>query len=255
MNYSKIAILSTAVLMLNACSPGMKMDKNSYKKGNASDVILITPALVQKLNINHKNNPIYKVGRQDVLAVKVWGDDNLSTIGGNNNLNQRDNGLIVQNSGEIFYPYIGNVKVAGKSIEQIRILLTKKLSKYINNPQISVNVGEYHSKRVHIMGEVQRPKTYAITSTPMSLLDAILLGGINSTTADTKHIYVIRRLVESQTTIYQFNGESAETTILAGQFYLKPNDVVFIAPAGVVSWNRVISNILPSAALTSSVTK
>lgn len=255
MNFSKIVILSTVVLMmLNACSPGMKMDKNTYN-GDMPNVIFITPALVKKLNINHKNNPIYKVGRQDVLAVKVWGDSNLSTIGDDKNLNQRTNGLIVQNSGEIFYPYIGNVKVVDKSIEQIRILLTKKLSKYINNPQISVNIGEYRSKRVYIMGEVQRPKTYAITNTPMSLLDAILLGGINNATADTEQIYVIRRLAKSKTTIYQFNGEFAGTTLLAGQFYLKPNDVVFIAPAGVVSWNRVISNILPSAALTSSVAK
>ncbi len=248
MNYSKIVILFTAVLILNACSPGMKMDKNIYD-GDMSDTILITPALVKKLNANHENNPIYKIGRQDVLTVKVWGNDNLSTIDGDKNKNRKANGLIVQNSGEIFYPYIGNVKVIDKSIEQIRILLTKKLSKYINDPQISVSVSEYHSKRVHIMGEVQRPKTYAITNTPMSLLDATLLGGINNATADTQQIYIIRRLDKNKPTIYQFNGESADTMLLAGQFYLKPNDVVFIAPAGVASWNRVISNILPSANL------
>ncbi|MDC9715505.1 MAG: polysaccharide biosynthesis/export family protein [Gammaproteobacteria bacterium] len=246
MNFLKIILLFIVSTILSACFPGMKMDKNIYDDG-ASDAILITPELVKKLNFNHNNNPIYKVGRQDVLMVKVWGDEDLSTIGGNKNSNQGADGLTVQNNGVIFYPYIGNVKVMGKSIEQIRILLTQKLSKYITNPQISVSVSEYHSKRVHIMGEVLKPKTYAITNTPMSLLDAILLGGINNTTADTQQIYVIRRLKKGKSTVYQFNGEYADRMLLAGQFYLKPNDVVFVAPAGVASWNRVISNILPSA--------
>ncbi|BAS67704.1 MAG: hypothetical protein DSY43_03950 [Gammaproteobacteria bacterium] len=248
MHYLKLTILFAATLILTACSPGMKMDKNIYD-GDMSDTILITPDLVKKLNVNHKNNPIYKVGRQDVLSVKVWGDEGLSAVNDNKNANQKVDDLIVQNSGEIFYPYIGNIKVIGKSIEQIRILLTQKLSKYITNPQISVSVSQYHSKRVHIMGEVRRPKTYVITNVPMSLLDATLLGGIDNATADTQQIYVIRRFKKDKPKIYQFNGEFADTMLLAGQFYLKPNDVVFIAPAGVASWNRVISNILPSANL------
>jgi len=252
MNRLGAIILLTIALMLNACSPGIKMDKNIYD-GGASDVILITPALVKKLNINRINNPIYKVGRRDILKIKVWGDENLSTVNNGKNTNIDIGGLIVQNSGMIFYPYIGNVKVIGKSIEQIRILLTQKFSKYITDPQISVNVSEYRSKRVYIMGEVQRPKTYAITNTPMSLLDAMLLGSIDNTTADPQQIYVIRRLEKVKTIIYQFNGESADTMLLAGQFYLKPNDVVFVAPIGVASWNRVISKIFPSTTLNKNI--
>lgn len=254
MNYLKIVTLLGVATMLNACSPGMKMDKNIYDEGT-TDVILITPALVKKLNVNHESNPIYKVGRQDVLLVKVWGNEDLGVVN-SKNANQKIDGLIVHNNGMIFYPYIGNVQVIGKSTEQIRLLLTQKLSKYITDPQISVSIGEYHSKRIHIMGEVQRPKTYAITNMPMSLLDATLLGGIDNTTADLQKIHVIRRTEKTNKPIvYQFNGESADTMPLAGQFYLKPNDVVFIAPAGVTSWNRVVSNILPSANLKASASK
>jgi polysaccharide export outer membrane protein len=53
--------------------------------------------------------------------------------------------------------------------------------------------------------------------------------------------------------IYRFDGGSADAMLLAGQFYLNTNDVVFVAPAGVVSWNRVISNILPSIGLGSQL--
>jgi len=81
-----------------------------------------------------------------------------------------------------------------------------------------------------------------------------MLGGVNNQTADTEQIFVIRRAsanngAVAKPVIYRFNGGSADAMLLAGQFYLNANDVVFIAPAGVVSWNRMISNLLPSAGL------
>jgi protein involved in polysaccharide export with SLBB domain len=258
---NKVLILPIVLGLLSACSPGMKMDESSHLRGTFSTqesqktgTILITPSILAKMNVGHIKKPTYLVGEQDILMVKVWGDADLSTGVNVKNNDARADGLVVQNNGTIFYPYVGNVAVAGKSIEQIRILLTEKLSKYINDPQISVGISEYRSKRVHVMGEVRKPGTYPITDTPMSMLDVTMLGAINNRTADTEQIFVIRRAKTSngeiaKPVIYRFNAGSADAMLLAGQFYLKADDVVFVAPAGVVSWNRVISNILPSAGL------
>jgi protein involved in polysaccharide export with SLBB domain len=239
----------------------MQMDENSRLRGafgtqesDKPDTLLITSALVAQMNVNHVNNPTYKVGIQDVLMVRVWGDSGLSTGGETKDTDKKSDGLVVQNNGTIFYPFVGNIKVESKSIEEIRVLLTEKLSKYITDPQISVGVREYRSKRVHIMGEVKKPGTYPITDTPMSILDVMMLGGINNRTADTEQIFVLRRAsadngAVAKPVIYRFDGGSADAMLLAGQFYLNANDVVFIAPAEVVSWNRVISNILPSVGM------
>lgn len=260
-NKAKLLILHLVLGLLSACSPGMKMDESSYLRGTFStqenqkpDTILITPSILAKMNVGHIKKPTYLVGEQDILMVKVWGDADLSTGANVKNNDARADGLVVQNNGTIFYPYVGNVAVAGKSIEQIRILLTEKLSKYINDPQISVSVSEYRSKRVHVMGEVRKPGTYPITDTPMSMLDVTMLGGINNRTADTEQIFVIRRAKTNngeiaKPVIYRFDAGSADAMLLAGQFYLNADDVVFVAPAGVVSWNRVISNILPTTGL------
>jgi len=253
----KLIISVVSIALLTSCSPGMKMNDNEYSEAqNETDpnAILITSALVTEMNVIHVNNPIYKIGVQDVLMVRVWGDAGLSTVIETKGADKKADGLVVQNNGTIFYPYVGNIKVEGKSVEEIRVLLTEKLSKYITDPQISVGVSEYRSKRVHIMGEVRKPGTYPITDTPMSILDAMMLGGINNSTADTEQIFVIRRVstdngAVAKPMIYRFNGGSADTMLLAGQFYLNTNDVVFVAPAGVVSWNRVISNILPSVGM------
>ena len=261
MNQLKILGVLSILSLLVGCAPGMQMDENSRLRGAFStqesdkpDTLLITPALVAQMNVNQANNSTYKVGAQDVLMVRVWGDASLSSDGKTKGADKKSDGLVVQNNGTIFYPYVGNIEVAGKSIETIRALLTEKLSKYITDPQISVGVSEYRSKRVHIMGEVRKPGTYPITDTPMSILDVAMLGGINNRTADTGQIFVIRRASAGNGTvakpvIYRFDGGSADAMLLAGQFYLNANDVVFVAPAGVVSWNRVISNILPSVGM------
>ena len=239
----------------------MKMDEDSHLRGAFSTqekpnqhVVLITSELVAKMNVNRDNSPVYKVGVQDVLSIKIWNDVGLSADVAKQGVMNKTDGLVVQNDGTIFYPYVGNIAVSGKSVEEIRVLLTDKLSQYITAPQVSVGVREYHSKRIHIMGEVQKPGTYPITNISMSILDVAMLGGINNRTADTGQIYIMRRARSNNNpidrpVIYRFNGGSAESMLLAGQFYLQENDVVFVAPAGVVSWNRVISNILPSVGL------
>jgi polysaccharide export outer membrane protein len=243
------------------------MDENSNLRGAFStqekanqNVILITPALIEEMNASHVNNPVYLVGRQDILKVKRWGDVGLintfavEATGTGTGVEE----LIVQNDGTVYYPYAGNVAVAGKSVEQIRILITDKLRKYITEPQVGVSVSKYRSKRVNIMGEVNNPGTYPISDTPMSILDVAMLANINNRTANTEQIYIIRRAKMNNSAmvkpiIYRFDGGSAETMSLAGQFYLNTDDVVFVAPAGVVSWNRVITNILPSLGLSSTL--
>ena len=127
MNQLKIMGVLSILSLLVGCAPGMQMDENSRLRGAFStqesdkpDTLLITPALVAQMNVNHVNNPTYKVGVQDVLMVRVWGDAGLS-MGGET---KDSDGLVVQNNGTIFYPYVGNIEVAGKSIEQIRALLT-----------------------------------------------------------------------------------------------------------------------------------
>lgn len=256
---TKVFVLLVTLNLLSACSPGMKMYENNYirdalnsQQKNKLDVILITPELLANINTNHVKKPTYLVGEQDVLSIRVWGGVDLNT-NVQTSYTQTDV-FVVQNDGTIFYPYIGNIVVANKSIEQIRLLLTKGLSKYVNNPQISIDISEYYSKRVHVMGEVKNPGIYPITSTPMSILDAILLGGINNATVNAERIFVIRQKKADPSQIYKpeiyrFNGESADTLLLAGMFYLQDSDVVFLAPAGVILWNRVISNILPSIGL------
>jgi len=114
----------------------------------------------------------YQVGPRDVLAVSVWDHPELSSPE-RQDATAEANGYLVSEDGTIFYPYIGSVKVADLTIEQIRAKLTELLAAEIQSPQLDVSVAAYRSKTVFIAGEVASPGLQPITDLPLTILDAI----------------------------------------------------------------------------------
>jgi polysaccharide export outer membrane protein len=94
--------------------------------------------------------------------------------------------------GTIFFPYLGRVKVAGLTTEQVRLDLTKRLARTIRDPQVDVRVMQYRSQQVQITGELKNPGTFALNDVPLTLVDAVARAGGTLTTADTGHVHLTR---------------------------------------------------------------
>ena len=107
----------------------------------------------------------YRVGPKDVLKVTVWGHEDLSRL------------VVVGADGTFQFPLVGDVRVAGLTPGGIEGLLRDLLGKdYLVNPQVSVSVQEYRSQRVLVLGEVEKPGTYAMTGLT-TLLDVLSQAG------------------------------------------------------------------------------
>ena len=120
----------------------------------------------------------YVVGPQDVLAITVWDQADLSLK------------LTVEADGTFNFPFIGRVRAGGLTLRAIETELKKKLADgYFKNPQLTVSVETYRSQRVFIVGEVRVPGTYTLAG-DMSLIEALSRAGSTTQAASTEAIIV-----------------------------------------------------------------
>jgi len=135
--------------------------------------------LVQAAAPSQSSNPSYVVGPSDVLAVRVFDEPQLSDK------------FTVDTDGSITYSLVGRVMVGGKTVREIEEHLTKLLSDgFLNRPRVSVEVAQYRSRSIFVLGEVRTPGKYQIDSA-VTLLEVIANAG--SLTAAAGDTIIVRR--------------------------------------------------------------
>lgn len=204
----------------------------------------------------------YRIGVYDNLHIIVWGHPELSTVatapivsGGATNGTSSSNSMntpltssaiIVQVDGKIFFPYAGNVYVEGLTVSEVQEKIAHRLSEYVRNPQITVQVAKFRNRNVFVLGEVKDPGQQPITDKPLTVMEAIsVAGGIDTNSADPSHIYVIRGSYQSPD-VYWLDMRTPQSLIIAEKFPLQENDIVYISSAVLTGVNRSLNQILPS---------
>lgn len=123
-------------------------------------------------------NSSYVIGPDDVLAISVWKEPELTGT------------LPVRADGMISLPLLNDVQAAGLTPMQLAAAITEKLKKYVADPRVNVTVTAMNSQRIYLMGEVLRSGT--LTLLPgMTVLQALASAGFTPF-ANTKAIYILR---------------------------------------------------------------
>lgn len=141
----------------------------------------------------------YTIGESDVIGIIVYDHPELLPNAGSVISQQADPtgvsaapGFIVDSSGEIFFPYIGRVKVLGLTQTEAAQLITQRLSAYIKDPQVTVRIQAFRSKRVYVEGQVRVPGMQIFTDVPMTLPEAINRAGGLTPLGDRSEILLTR---------------------------------------------------------------
>lgn len=134
----------------------------------------------------------------------------------------------VSSKGDISFPKLGEIHVAGMTLEDLKDYLKKSISKYIENPDINVRFAEF---KISVAGEVLQPGRYDITGTRFSLLDALAAAGDLTPYGERSNVLLIRE-ENGERKFVHLDLNSSET-LKSPYFYLKQNDYIYVAPNDV----------------------
>nr|WP_116218995.1 polysaccharide biosynthesis/export family protein [Allomuricauda sp.] len=132
---------------------------------------------------------------------------------------------LVDKDGEIDFPVIGKIKVAGLSPSETRDLLREKLKDYLKDPIINIRIRNF---TVTVLGAVNRPGTYRIDGEQTSILEALGLAGDINIKGRRDNIMVIRDF--NGTKVYNRINLNGKNALKSPVYYLTQNDVVYVEP-------------------------
>ena len=255
----KLSVISTAVLLCScgaSIMPGMQnLNTASMRKYVVQERIHVQPTLIpispsliadQRVSRYH-----YHVAPADVLHITVWKhpefqlDAQTASITSGTQGAAGQSGYLVDANGQIYFPLLGYVNVANKTVDKIRVDISQRLEKYVPNPQVNVRVSDFRGQKVYILGEVEKTGFLPITDQNLTIADALALSGwINSKAADPSNIYVIR-WDYTHPQIFWLDAKTPDKLLLAERFSLQPKDILFVSAAPIAQINRALDLLLP----------
>ncbi|MDX5434711.1 MAG: polysaccharide biosynthesis/export family protein [Halomonas sp.] len=200
--------LMIVLIFLAGCaySPGGHIDERRLDEALDArvDIQPITPELVMGMRIvEPASRPLpaelqreleqyeYRLGPGDVVSVIVYDHPELTIPAGSERA-ASETGNRVRPDGTMFYPYVGRVQVAGMTLEELRGLITRRLSEVITNPQVEVGIAAFRSQKIYVSGAVERPGVQPLTIVPLTVLDAISEAGGARNDADWHNVLLNR---------------------------------------------------------------
>jgi polysaccharide export outer membrane protein len=152
----------------------------------------------------------YRIGAEDVLAIRVWRENDLSSS------------VVVRPDGKITLPLAGELEAAGLTPEQLTVKVTEALSKFLNKPEVIISVTSVQSKRYFLSGNVGRSGPVPLV-TPTTILQALSASGLGQWAKKNK--IVIMRGTQRIKFNYDdvIRGKKLEQNI-----YLQDGDHIFV---------------------------
>ena len=146
---------------------------------------------------------------------------------------------LVNNDGDIDFPVVGTVHVAGLTKDQCEDLIKSKVKPYLaesENPVVTVSMSSY---RVTVAGEVTSPKVVPVSTEKMSVLEALAQAGDLTIYGRRDNVLLIRENADGQKEAHRLNLNDANI-INSPYYYVQQNDYIYVEPNSVKAKNSAI---------------
>jgi polysaccharide export outer membrane protein len=157
----------------------------------------------------------YIIGPGDQIGISVWRDENLTRT------------VVVLPDGKIYFPLIGEVEAGGKTVSQLKEELEKRLSRYVSDTGVTVDVRQSNSMIIYVVGKVNAPGRQILLANTNVLQALAMVGGLNPF-ADKGDIKIFRQ-EGGRTVVFNFDYDDvAEGRHLETNIALKRGDVIIV---------------------------
>lgn len=245
-----LSLLSTIsiILGLSSCVTRKQLTYLQYS-GKRDNYILSSSDIRRTIT-----PPNYKLMPFDILYISVVTPDpqwstlfNTVPIGTGGTMTEQSAALLgypVDISGNISLPFIGKLRVEGKTIAETKTKVDSTLKNYVNDASITVRMV---NNVISILGEVNAPGRYPITKELINIFEALSMAGDLRDFSDRQKLQLIRPTSQGPR-VYEFS--LTERNILTSEFYyIMPNDILYVQPRkgrGFTQNSSILTTILSS---------
>jgi len=182
----------------------------------------------------------------DQLQLTVYNHPDLSSP-----VNATNNPYIVRPDGKLSVPLIGEIDCNGKTVTQFTKELTERLSEYVVNPLVTVNITKLGTTRVYVLGEIKKQGLYELEKSHR-LLDALSKAEGFLDTSGKKKIFVIRRgeqepFLKVNINDFLTKGDKSKNIVL------NEGDCVYLTSNGKITFQKDILPFLSGIYMASEV--
>lgn len=158
---------------------------------------------------------------------------------GSTNSNSLNLAYTVDEQGDITFPVLGKVAVAGKTRTQVADYIAKRLidRELVKDPIVTV---EYVNLGVNVLGEVRNPGHIDVVKDHFTILDALAYAGDLTINGERENVMVIRQTDGEDQTFF-INLCDKQQMLNSPAFYLQQNDVVYVTPNDKAKRNATIN--------------
>lgn len=228
MNKKIFVPLIALLLVLTSCKTKEKVSQLNYLQ-NVENIATEVSQKTSRSTIQAGDQLSIIVTAKNMDVVKpfnqgYYSSQNSIGPGGSTQNSNLEKSYLVNSEGNIDFPILGSVNTTQKTLEELKIELTERVSTYVKNPTINV---KFLNFKVTILGEVARPGVYTITDVNSSILNAIGLAGDLTMYGKRDDILIVRN-VNGQTTKDRLN--LMDGNLITSPYYqLKQGDVIYVS--------------------------
>ena len=200
--------VSINIIKINKLS---EIDIDFYNKRKVEEVNYKVKKFSNIYNYNYE----YILGPADSISIDLTDTDDI------------DNTYLIDQEGMIDLPYIGKVKLNGLTLSQAQNILIEIIKEFYQNPDLQINIQEFNSSKVYIVGAVRNQKTIKLDQKPIKLIEAAIEANFNPSAQDK--LFGTKGFLRRDNKVYKINLANAFSgTDDKENFYLKKDDVIFI---------------------------